>query len=92
MAQLPDGMIFEFAVDRKGLNIDVEKRDLVYCKHCKYSKEYIDDDTSRRTSLRCEYAHLNLNVADKHFCSAGVIREEVSDLKRFDTGIDTPLG
>jgi len=79
MSRLLDGLIFEFAVDRKGLNIDIEKRDLVYCKHCKYAKEHIDDEANRHTSLRCEYAHLNLNVADKHFCSAGEVREDFSD-------------
>lgn len=75
MANLPDGLIFEFDVDYKGIQINVVKRDLVYCKHCKYAKEYIDNDTCKCSSLRCEYGNTNINVADRHFCSVGEIIE-----------------
>lgn len=35
MAQLPDGLIFEYELDHKEISITATQRELVKCKHCK---------------------------------------------------------
>lgn len=40
MAQLPDGLIFEYELDHKGINLTCTQRELVKCKHCEYFLPY----------------------------------------------------
>ena len=76
MAQLPDGMIFEFNLDRKGVKLDVIKRDLVYCKHCKNAIPSINwcGEVSS-DQVHCNYGLGSLRKLND-FCSSGEKREE----------------
>lgn len=76
MSRLLDGVIFEFATDRKGVNIDVIKRDLVYCKHCKYaSPSYNWRGEMIPNKVKCNYELGSLRGLEE-FCSAGELIEE----------------
>lgn len=41
MAKLPDGMVALFHLNNKDITIDIESKELIKCKHCKY---YIVED------------------------------------------------
>ena len=72
MAKLPDGLIFEFELDHKGINLTCTQRELVKCGHCKHLSE-------RGTYIKnydeyTEYHLCNLtrcNVTYDHFCAEG---------------------
>ena len=40
MAKLPDGLIFEYELDHKGINITCTERELVMCRNCKHFLPY----------------------------------------------------
>lgn len=49
--KLPDGMVFMYYPDRKGIKINIEYVELIKCKHCKHCVEGI---TFGIHWLRCE--------------------------------------
>lgn len=36
MSKLPDGMVFTYALDRKGVALGIQQKELVMCRNCKY--------------------------------------------------------
>ena len=76
MGRLPNGVIIEFATDRKEVNVDVIKRDLVYCKHCKNAEPSVNwcGEVSDN-QIHCTYGLGSLRGLEE-FCSAGEVREE----------------
>lgn len=36
MARLPDGIVGKFTIGDKKTNIEIETKELILCKHCKY--------------------------------------------------------
>lgn len=53
MARLPDGIIGKFKVSKKGTVIDIETKELILCKHCKYhfTDDVLCDDDNGRQKL-----------------------------------------
>lgn len=72
--KLPDGMVYVFSTNRKGTGINIESRELITCKNCKYypnnPRPYADDDPIE-TFIHCQFMEAN------DFCSKGkAITEE----------------
>lgn len=76
MSTLPDGLIFEFAVDRKGLNIDVARRDLVRCKNCKYAQPCLNwKGDVNPDKVSCDH-NRRMTYKLNDFCSYGERKED----------------
>lgn len=63
--KLPDGMVFMYYPDRKGIKINIESVELIKCKHC----NHYDDGLCRRWI----YAHV---TNEDSFCSGAERKEE----------------
>ena len=74
---MPDGLIFEYEVDRKGVSITCTQRELVKCRHCKYAQLTPvltgKDDNMFNYPLQCRL--VNAYVDFNHYCASG-LRED----------------
>lgn len=68
--KLPSGWIYRPIVDRKGINITLERTDLVLCKDCRYFRT-----GSRDFSNRCRL-HDEICPDSDWFCADGEEEEE----------------
>lgn len=76
MSYLPDGLIFEYDLDRKGIHITCTQSELVKCRHCKHAQStyMFADDNPYRFPLKCEIT--NAFVREEHFCASA---DKISD-------------
>lgn len=65
MAQLPDGLIFEYEIDHKGVNLTAIQRELIKCKHCAYAALKMNVDY--KPTLYCKM--YNDYIVEEHFCA-----------------------
>lgn len=73
MARIPDGWVFIPRFDKTGkteLKIQVEERDLVFCKHCIYSGWKIEKDIIE-PEYYCYRRTEPEPVDAEHFCKYG---------------------
>ena len=68
MARLPDGIIGKFKVSEKGTAIDIETKELILCKHCKYyftDDVWCDDDNGRQklVAKNISFCKVNKNAS-----------------------------
>ena len=75
MAQLPDGLIFEYEVDHENIKIDVIQRELVKCKQCVNATASVNwGGEVSPDQVHCNYGLGSLRKLDD-FCSSGKRKE-----------------
>lgn len=69
MAQLPDGLIFEYKVDRKGIEIICTQSELIKCKHCMNIDELSAEERKNHYLARYKCTLTGAIVNEDDFCS-----------------------
>ena len=69
MSRLPDGLIFEYEVDRKGIEIICTQSELIKCKHCLNFDEIPAKDSHKYYTSRYRCTRTGAIVNEDDFCS-----------------------